>query len=99
MHAHAHAYSLATVKWLIAHAPACVSSIGRVERELADEIESINRKRKADQLAVGPQLSALEAEWVGGVKKNLEIESQCLKLEAECAALREAVEAKRRQTS
>ena len=60
-------------------------------------MEAINRKRKADQLAAGPQLMQLEAEWVGSVKKNLEIEAQCLKLETECAMLRDAIEAKRQQ--
>jgi NAD-dependent oxidoreductase involved in siderophore biosynthesis len=66
-------------------------------RALAESVEAVNRKRKADQLAVGPKLLQLEAEWVGAVKKNLEIEAQCLRLEAECAAMRDAAEAKRRQ--
>mmetsp|Transcript_34414 Transcript_34414/g.90558 ORF Transcript_34414/g.90558 Transcript_34414/m.90558 type:complete len:224 (-) Transcript_34414:328-999(-) len=66
------------------------SQMSRAEADLAAQIELVNRKRKADQLAAGPRLVALEAEWVGAVKKNLEIEAQCLHLEAECAELREA---------
>jgi len=71
------------------------ASFARASEDLNGRVETLNRKRKAEQLAAGPRLAELEAEWVGGVKKNLEIESQCLKLEAECAALRQAVEAKR----
>ena len=47
---------------------------------------------RIEQLAAAPRLAALEAEWVSSVKKNLEIESACLQLEAECAGLRNAVE-------
>lgn len=69
----------------------------RTEQELAEQIELVNRKRKADQTAAGPRLQALEADWVGAVKKNLEIEAMCLRLEAECASLRDARDVKRRQ--
>ena len=68
----------------------------RADGALSEQLEVINRKRKSEQLAAGPRLQALERDWVGGVKKNLEIEAQCLKLEAENAMLHEAVEAKRR---
>ena len=54
----------------------------------AAEVEATNRKRKAEQTEAGPRLMRLEAEWVQGVKKNLEIESQCLRLENEVAAMR-----------
>ena len=71
-------------------------TLQHAQQELASRVEAVNRKRKAQQLQAAPRLQALEAEWVGAVKKNLEIEAACLKLEAECAALRDAVEAKRR---
>ena len=41
----------------------------------------------ARQIEVGPHLTRLETEWVGAVKKNLEIEGHCMRLETECAAL------------
>jgi len=68
----------------------------RADGALGEQLEAINRKRKSEQLAAGPRLQALERDWVGTVKKNLEIEAQCLKVEAENAVLLEAVEAKRR---
>ena len=69
----------------------------RAEGDVAEQIEIVNRKRKTEQLAAGPRLVALEAEWVDGIKKNLEIEAACLRLEAENVGLREAVEQKKRQ--
>ena len=51
------------------------------EKRLAAEIDAVNRKRKADQLAAAPVLAKLEADWVGLVKKNLEIEAACLTME------------------
>ena len=71
--------------------------LSRADGDLASQIESVNRKRKAEQLAAGPRLVGLEAEWVGAVKKNLEIEASCLRLEAECGELREAYEAQQRR--
>ena len=59
-------------------------------------IEALNRKRKADQTAVAPTLQGMQAEWITLVKKNLEIEAQSLKLEAECASLQELKEKRRR---
>ena len=75
---------------------AASKALAREDAALAASIEAINRKRKADQLGAAPHLARLEAEWVGGVKKNLEIEAQILKLEAECASLRDDLEARRR---
>jgi len=76
---------------------AASSQLTRAEAELTEEIELVNRKRKAAQLAVGPRLMQMEAEWVSSVKKNLEIEAECLRLEAIREGQREAAEAKRRQ--
>lgn len=39
------------------------------------------------QMEVAPHLARLESEWVGAIKKNLEIDGQCMRLESECAAL------------
>lgn len=72
-------------------------ALEREERSLAEQIAALNRKRKAEQLGAAPELARLEREWVTGVKKNLEVEAQCLKLEAECAALNKEVAAKRRR--
>ena len=66
---------------------------------LDEQVELTNRKRKAEQLAAGPKLLALESEWVGAVKKNLEIESACLRLESECAHLKEMRDAKKRENT
>lgn len=76
---------------------AASKALAREDAALAASIEAINRKRKADQLGAAPHLARLEAEWVSGVKKNLEIASQVLKLEAECASLRDDLEARRRR--
>ena len=73
------------------------SALAAVRSDLTGQIQLVNRKRKAEQVEVGPHLARLESEWVGAVKKNLEIEATCLRLEAECAGLRDARDAKRRQ--
>jgi hypothetical protein len=75
---------------------ASAAQLERADSELAGRIETVNRKRKADQQAVAQTLSSLEGEWVTAVKKNLELEAQNLSLEAECAALRERVEKRAR---
>eukprot|EP00495_Collosphaeridae_sp_1-RS-2012_P005832 TRINITY_DN5290_c0_g1_i1.p1 TRINITY_DN5290_c0_g1~~TRINITY_DN5290_c0_g1_i1.p1 ORF type:complete len:72 (+),score=18.05 TRINITY_DN5290_c0_g1_i1:19-234(+) len=40
-------------------------------------LDRINRNRKQEQMAVGPRLSALQAEWWGLIKKNNELETAC----------------------
>ena len=69
---------------------AASKALGAGVAAAAAEVEATNRKRKAEQTEAGPRLMRLEAEWVQGVKKNLEIESQCLRLEHEVAAMRSA---------
>ena len=76
---------------------ASASQLGKAEAALAERIEQLNRKRKAEQLAAAPRLQEMQSSWVGLVKKNLEIESQSLALEAECAGLHEQVEAAKRR--
>ena len=65
-----------------------------MQSDLASQVEAVNRKRKAEQVDVGPHLTRLESEWVGAVKKNLEIEGQCMRLENECAALQQRLDAR-----
>jgi len=62
------------------------------EAEIANSVEQLNRKRKADQLELGPKLARLEAGWVDRVKKNLTIEAQCIQLEQECKMLRRSLD-------
>jgi len=55
-------------------------------------VDGVNRSRKEEQVELQPKLARLEAGWVGGVKKNLQIEAECLRLEAECAAMRKQLD-------
>lgn len=59
---------------------------------LVSQIAELNRKRKLEQVEVGPKLSQLEADWVKTVKKNLEIEGQIARLEVECTAYRQQLD-------
>jgi len=52
------------------------------------EIDAINRKRKADQLAVGSVLLELENEFWSQLSKNREIEHACLQLRSEIKRLK-----------
>ena len=70
------------------------SRLASVQSDLASQVEAVNRKRKAEQVDVGPHLTRLESEWVGAVKKNLEIEGHCMRLENECAALQKRRDAR-----
>jgi pre-mRNA-splicing factor SPF27 len=54
-------------------------------------VEELNRERKLQQHAAGAELGALEAEYLGLVHKNGEIEAACRALEAEVAAMRDAL--------
>lgn len=47
------------------------------------EIQEINWERKVMQIKGGEQLKKLEAEWVGLVSKNYEIEQACVLLESQ----------------
>ena len=71
-----------------------VTRLAAVQSDLATQVEAVNRKRKAEQVEVGPHLTRLESEWVGAVKKNLEIEGHCMRMENECAALQKRVAAR-----
>ena len=73
---------------------AASKALGAGVAAAAAEVEATNRKRKAEQTEAGPRLMRLEAEWVQGVKKNLEIEGHCMRLENECAALQKRRDAR-----
>eukprot|EP00163_Fabomonas_tropica_P001976 TRINITY_DN1146_c0_g1_i1.p1 TRINITY_DN1146_c0_g1~~TRINITY_DN1146_c0_g1_i1.p1 ORF type:complete len:220 (-),score=51.10 TRINITY_DN1146_c0_g1_i1:769-1428(-) len=57
------------------------NSLTQIRDTYQAEIDTVNRKRKADQLEVGEQLSRLEAEWQYLVRKNIEIQRAIQKLE------------------
>ena len=59
---------------------------------LNQKIEEINRKRKTEQGEAAPKLARMEAEWVAGVKKNMEIEAECTRLEAHNLMLRQKID-------
>ena len=59
---------------------------------LNQKIEEINRKRKTEQEEAAPKLARMEAEWVAGVKKNMEIEAECTRLEAHNLMLRQKID-------
>jgi len=70
---------------------AASNSATQLQNSLSNEIDAVTRKRKHDQTKAGPTLQKLEGEWVSSVRKNIEIESQCMRLERECFLLREAL--------
>ncbi|KAH7823235.1 putative Breast carcinoma amplified sequence 2 (BCAS2) [Monocercomonoides exilis] len=59
-------------------------------KSLNEEISSIHRNRKTEQLATGEKLKALNDEYFETIKKNLDIEKSCEKLELELKELEEA---------
>ena len=68
--------------------------VARLQSQLADvrrHVDDLNRERKLQQHAAGAELGALEAEYLGLVHKNAEIEAACRGLEAEVAAMRDAL--------
>lgn len=50
-------------------------------QELKKDIQDVNWQRKSKQTQAGEKLRSLEAQWVGLVSKNYEIEQACVKLE------------------
>lgn len=50
-------------------------------------VQEINWQRKSDQVNAGEKLRNLEANWVGLVSKNYEIEQACVELESEITQL------------
>jgi pre-mRNA-splicing factor SPF27 len=69
-----------------AHLNQLEATAARLEREeqaVSEQIEGINRKRKAEQLKAGPVLAQMEDEWIRAIKKNIEIEAACLEKEGE----------------
>lgn len=67
--------------------------------QLKKKVEEINWERKKDQTHAGEKLSRLEGQWIGLVKKNLNIQLACHQLTQEIAALRKEVDAEAGVTS
>ncbi|KAL7298253.1 hypothetical protein TKK_0009239 [Trichogramma kaykai] len=67
-----------------AHLKVLAKSVADAQKQLADikkNIQEINWQRKSNQTQGGEKLKALDAEWVGLVSKNYEIEKTCVYLE------------------
>ncbi|KAI7836667.1 hypothetical protein COHA_009443 [Chlorella ohadii] len=76
------------------HNEALSAFVTRLQEQLAAvkrQVDTLNRERKLQQHAAGSELSKLEAEYLGLVHKNKDIEAACRGLEAEIAAMREAL--------
>lgn len=75
-----------------------VQLVGQAQKQLQvlrKMIQEINWQRKSMQTQGGDKLRALEAQWVGLVSKNYEIEQACVHLEEEIQKImmsKEAVE-------
>ncbi|KAL1460552.1 hypothetical protein WDU94_012529 [Cyamophila willieti] len=73
----------------------CVSQAQNKLTQLRKEIQEINWERKVMQIKGGEQLKKLEAEWVGLVSKNYEIEQACVLLENQIQILEAEKKTKR----
>ncbi|PRW44377.1 pre-mRNA-splicing factor SPF27-like protein isoform B [Chlorella sorokiniana] len=76
------------------HNEALSAFVTRLQEQLAavkQQVDTLNRERKLQQHAAGSELGKLEAEYLGLVHKNMDIEAACRGLEAEIAAMREAL--------
>lgn len=75
-----------------------VQLLGQAQKQLQTlrkKIQEVNWQRKSMQTQGGDKLRALEAQWVGLVSKNYEIEQACVHLEEEMQKImmnKEAVE-------
>lgn len=75
-----------------------VQLVGQAQKQmqtLRKMIQEVNWQRKSMQTQGGDKLRALEAQWVGLVSKNYEIEQACVHLEEEIQKImmnKEAVE-------
>jgi len=63
-------------------------------KEKKNETDTLNRKRKQEQVGAGEKLQALEEQLYGSLSKNFQIESACQALEQEIAALKERAKEK-----
>lgn len=59
--------------------------------ELKKDIQEVNWQRKSRQTQAGEKLKSLEAQWVGLVSKNYDIEQACAKLEETIGQYRAAI--------
>jgi len=60
----------------------------KVEEELRKEINETNLSRKNKQTPLAASFQNMDASWVSAVRKNIEIEKACCKLEDEIATLK-----------
>jgi len=60
-------------------------------KETKSETDTLNRKRKQEQVGAGEKLQALEEQLYASLSKNHQIESACQTLEQEIATLKERV--------
>ena len=67
--------------WLNILVSSGISSYEKQLAQLKSQVTEINRKRKADQLSIAPELQRLEAEFYELVQKNVAIEAACKQLE------------------
>lgn len=63
-----------------------------LQQDLKKDVQDANWQRKSKQTLTGERLRSLEAQWVGLVSKNYEIEQACAKLEEIGAAYREQLQ-------
>eukprot|EP00771_Trimastix_marina_P001378 gnl/Trimastix_PCT/2448.p1 GENE.gnl/Trimastix_PCT/2448~~gnl/Trimastix_PCT/2448.p1 ORF type:complete len:457 (-),score=118.84 gnl/Trimastix_PCT/2448:721-2091(-) len=73
-----------------------VDALSQERMALRDEITDINRRRKMDQVAAGSKLESMESEFQGLVRKNMEIEAACLRMEEELGTLHASLESRKR---
>ncbi|XP_050522861.1 pre-mRNA-splicing factor SPF27 [Daktulosphaira vitifoliae] len=64
----------------------CVAAAQKQVTKLRKQIQEVNFQRKNVQMQVGEKLRDLEANWVGLVSKNYEIELACAHLEKQIRA-------------
>eukprot|EP01126_Amoeba_proteus_P003273 TRINITY_DN11087_c0_g2_i1.p1 TRINITY_DN11087_c0_g2~~TRINITY_DN11087_c0_g2_i1.p1 ORF type:complete len:153 (-),score=41.44 TRINITY_DN11087_c0_g2_i1:77-535(-) len=69
----------------------CERERQRLTQELENlrkEVNNLNLQRKKAQTEVAPALARAEQEWVELIRKNMEIERACTKLEEQIASLK-----------
>lgn len=57
--------------------------LARVQRQVQEEVDTVNRKRKQDQLGALDELARNRLEWYNLAAKNNELEFACAQLEAQ----------------
>ncbi|KAG2483169.1 hypothetical protein HYH03_017961 [Edaphochlamys debaryana] len=76
---------------------AAVKSLEAALAGVKKETDALNRERKLQQHAAGAELSKLERQYMGQVRKNFDIERACDRLEAAVGALEERLQGRIRE--